>query len=457
MFAVVDIETTGGTPNTDRITEVAIYITDGRQIKDSFVSLVNPEMNIPWHITMLTGISNEMVSNAPTWDQVAQKVASFLADNIFVAHNVNFDYNFIKSQLNQSNIKWDQKKLCTVQFARKITPGLPSYSLGNLCKSLNVTITDRHRASGDALATTKVLHLLLKKDTKNYLDTYIKKKNASIPPNVAPEIVDNLPASPGVYYFHNQAGRIIYVGKAINLKKRVLSHFIGTKKNRLKMIDQIHNISYKITGNELVALLLESAEIKNHYPVFNQAQKRKSETYALGSYTDRNGYSRLAILPTRMTQNPGIIFSSAPEARKFLEYLIKEYNLCKKLSGIQNTLHSCLDYELGKCQGACLGKEDFTSYNERSKNALESLSAFGQTYVIFQPGRHIEEKCLILVEDGIYKGYGYVHIKTPISHIDEAKFYIQPQQDDTDIQRILLSYLSKNPSNVLIPETGVMV
>src|SRR6185437_1998988 len=206
MYAVVDIETTGGYASGNGITEIAIFLTDGKKVTDSFHSLINPECYIPSFITSLTGITNEMVQDAPTFEDIADEVENFTKDRVFVAHNVNFDYSFIKQEFSALGLKFERKKLCTVRLSRKIFPNLPSYSLGNLCGSLGIKIKDRHRAKGDAEATTKLLHLLVKGDNESFIDKSLKRtsRETLLPANLPKEDFEALPEEAGVYYFHDR-------------------------------------------------------------------------------------------------------------------------------------------------------------------------------------------------------------------------------------------------------------
>src|SRR6218665_1107835 len=298
-YAIVDIETTGGNASGSRITEIAIIIHDGKNVLDRYETLVNPEQDIPPSIFGLTGINNEMVANAPIFDDVSEKVLEMLTDRVFVAHNVNFDYSFVHHQLEQAGFKWSAKKLCTVRAARKIKPGLGSYSLGNLCNSLNINLENRHRAGGDADATALLFSLLLEWDDAGEIEKMIKKtaQDQRLPPNLPPDDFNNLPEKPGVYYFYNQAKKVIYVGKAINLKKRVSSHFSGNNINpqRQHFLRDIHGISFEVCATELMALLLECTEIKKLWPTYNRALKRFEAKFGIYQYEARNGYKYLAI------------------------------------------------------------------------------------------------------------------------------------------------------------------
>ena len=285
MYAIVDIETTGGYAENHRITEVAIYHHDGIQITDTYHTLVNPGRNIPYYITGLTGISTEMVLDAPTFQEVAEEIFLRLDGKIFVAHNAHFDYSFLKKELEQSGYNWQSKKLCTVRLSRKIIPGLRSYSLGSLAESLGIEIVNRHRAGGDAAATVKVFDQLLRRDHDGFIVKTLKRNSGEtiLPPNLPKEEFDRLPALPGVYYFQNARGHVIYVGKALNIKKRIAGHFTGDARewSRSKIRNEIHHINYELTGNELIALILESQEIRRLWPKYNQAQKFKTEEWGI--------------------------------------------------------------------------------------------------------------------------------------------------------------------------------
>ena len=295
-YAIIDIETTGMGIQGNKITEIAIFIHNGKEVVEEYSTLVNPECNIPYAITRLTGINNIMVATAPKFYEIAKKLILITKDCVFVAHNVNFDYNVMHKEFSELGFPFKRKKLCTIRLSRKLIPGLPSYSLGKLCASQGIKINDRHRAKGDAEATVTLFEKLLKLDNNGTFDSFLKTRSrqATLPPLLPKSIFDQLPEQTGVYYFKNEKGDIIYIGKAINIKKRVLSHFYDKKNKEVALSQQTANITFKITGSELVALLLESAEIKHHFPIFNRAQRRTNEKYGIFSYEDRSGIIHLA-------------------------------------------------------------------------------------------------------------------------------------------------------------------
>ncbi|MBX9448884.1 MAG: GIY-YIG nuclease family protein [Taibaiella sp.] len=339
-YAIVDIETTGGNASGSRITEVAILIHNGTEVVERFETLVNPEKDIPVPIFALTGISNEMVSGAPVFGDIAEQVYTLLQGRIFVAHNVNFDYSFIRHQLEDCGYQWTAKKLCTVRMARKIRPGLVSYSLGNLCHALDITIENRHRAGGDAAATAILFGKLLEWDGDHMIPEMVKRASGDqrLPPNLPHEDFEALPERPGVYYFRNQAGKVIYVGKAVNLKKRVAQHFSGHNvyPQRQGFLREIYGISFEVCATELMSLLLECIEIKRLWPVYNRALKRFEPKYGLLVYEAMNGYRYLSVGKINKHFQCIQVFNREYEAQQFLRHLSVAFGIDHRLCKLGN-------------------------------------------------------------------------------------------------------------------------
>jgi DNA polymerase-3 subunit epsilon len=446
MYAIVDIETTGGYADHHRITEIAIYHHNGTEITDYFYTLINPGRSIPEFITGLTGITTEMVENAPAFEEVADDILRLLHDRVFVAHNAQFDYAFIKKEFEQAGISWSARKLCTVRLSRKIIPGLRSYSLGSLAESLGITIADRHRAGGDAEATAKIFTLLMNQDTEGHIRQALKRNSGEtiLPPNLPREEFDRLPAKAGVYYFLNEQGRVIYVGKAINIKKRIAGHFTGEARewSRSRIRQEIHHITYELTGTELIALILESQEIQRLWPRYNQAQKFKTEEWGIFDYIDRQGYQRFSVNVVSKGSHPLKRFSSKTDAWNYLWEKVNEYELCPKLSGLQVAKGPCLHEQSGNCRGACSGKESPKKYNKRVAKALDSMEEPGDTFAIIGKGRDAEERSIILVEKGKYIGHGFFSGDITIDDFEEACTYIRKGTETPVIQSVLNSFLA---------------
>jgi len=448
MYAIVDIETTGGYAENHRITEIAIYHHDGLTITDTYHTLLNPGRNIPYYITGLTGITTEMVLDAPTFSEIGQEIFQRLDGKVFVAHNAHFDYSFLKKEFEQAGFTWNAKKLCTVRLSRKIIPGLRSYSLGSLAESLGIEIANRHRAGGDAAATVRIFDELLRRDNESHIVKALKRNSGEtiLPPNLPKEDFDKLPTKPGVYYFHDAHGHVIYVGKAINIKKRIAGHFSGDARewSRSNIRNEIHHISYELTGNELIALILESQEIRRLWPKYNQAQKFRVEEWGIFDYEDRNGYLRFSVNIVTKGSKPLIRFTSKGDAWNFLWEKVREFDLCPKLSGLQVAKGLCFDFQTGECKGACMGVESVKRYNKRAEKAISAFIGDGETAAIIGRGRNIEEQSLVLIEKGNYIGFGFFDQSVSISDFESAKTFIKPSVETRTVQNLINSYLT-NP------------
>lgn len=457
MYAIVDIETTGGYAANHRITEIAIYLHDGVQITDTFHTLINPGRSIPYYITGLTGITSEMVLSAPAFDEIAAQVFEKLDGKVFVAHNAHFDYSFLKKEFEQAGINWQARKLCTVRLSRKIIPGLRSYSLGSLAESLGIEITNRHRAKGDASATVKIFDQLLQRDRDSHILKALKRNSGEtiLPPNLPKEQFDKLPAKCGVYYFHDARGNVIYVGKAINIKKRIAGHFTGDARewSRSKIRNEIHHVTYELTGNELIALILESQEIRKLWPKYNQAQKYRVEEWGIYNYEDRNGYQRFSVNLVTRGSRPLMRFSAKGDAWNFLWEKVREFKLCPKLSGLQVSKGLCFNYQTGECQGACMCIESVKKYNKRIERAISSMSSQGSSVAIIGKGRNVDEQSLVLVEKGSYLGFGFFDSNVSISDLESARNFVRKSVETPTVQNLINSYIS-NPRGAEVINFG---
>jgi DNA polymerase-3 subunit epsilon len=377
MYAIVDIETTGGYAASNDITEIAIIIHNGSEVIDKFETLIRPVRPIPYFIQVLTGISHEMVEGAPKFEEVAGRIHEMIQNRIFIAHNVNFDYSFLKHHLEQAGYELNCPRLCTVRLSKKALPGMRSYSLGNLCRDLNIVIENRHRAGGDANATVKLFEHILQNNGAAHIEQSLKRNSREhcLPINLPKEYIDALPYTPGVYYFHNEKGKVIYVGKAKNLKYRVVSHFThnGAGRQRQEFLRNIYSISYQVCSTELMAFILENVEIRRLWPVYNNSQKRFTPKFALYCFEDMNGYLRLAIDKQKTQLQPLYTFNLLLEGHRLLNRLIKEFSLCPKLCFMQSDFQPCLGKLDHSCSGACEMEEASASYNIRVRKAIDHL------------------------------------------------------------------------------------
>ncbi len=447
QYAIVDIETTGLSPSTEKITEIAIYIHDGKKIVKEFASLINPEKKIPYRITQMTGINNRMVEDAPKFYELAKKIIELTEDKIIVGHNVRFDYSFIRSEYKSLGYDYQRKTLDTIKLSRKFIPGQPSYGLGNLCKALKIDNHARHRAEGDALATTKLFELLLSLENSPE-NTNLNGMQSSL----GKSLIDNLPREPGVYYFHNKDKELIYVGKSINIHDRILSHLSNNmNKKAVEMRNAIADVQFNLTGNELVALLLESHEIKKHQPHYNRAQRRTYYNQGLYTFFDDDGYLNLKITRVISSLNPVYTYSSVNEGKNHVKMLVAEYGLCQKLCGLYDTQGPCFHYQIHQCNGACIGLEPKESYNLRVQEALDNYQFDQSHFFILESGRNQEEMAVVKVENGRYSGFGFVNTSYATNEPSLLHDCITPYADNKEVRRIIKTHLKNNPKARLIP------
>lgn len=452
MYAIVDIETTGGHASANGITEVAILIHDGKQIIEEFRTLVNPLIPIPIYIQALTGIDDEMVRTAPQFKQVAQRIYELLQDKIFVAHNVNFDFSFLHFHLASAGFHLQTKKLCTVRLSRKIIPGLASYSLGRLCKVLGIEIQERHRAFGDAQATAKLFSLLIEKDMEGHIGKTLnqRSKEQSLPPHLPRIDMDKLPDVPGIYYFHDSKLKVIYVGKAKNIRKRVASHFTNNKPGRQKQdfLRDIHHITFQECGTELMSFILEAVEIKRIWPAHNRSLKKFEHAYGLYSYEDQNGYMRLMIDKRKKFSKPYYSCNNLLEGYNLVKNLIAGFNLCPKLCFVQRNTDSCITIGDVSCKGACEQLESVESYNGRVIMALDSLNSVFPSFLLVDEGRTYEERSCLLMENGQFYGMGYISPDMTQADITVLKNHLTPYPSNDYIRNMILSAALRFPNKI---------
>ena len=440
MYAIVDIETTGGYAAANGITEIAVYIHNGERVVKRFETLINPNRIIPHFITGLTGIDNAMVADAPLFDEVADTLFELLNDKIFIAHNVNFDYSFLKHHLKESGYELTAKKLCTVRLSKKVFPNLPSYSLGNLCRLLELPIVNRHRAGGDAMATVKLLEHCLANNGIEHIEQMLKKTSADqwLPLHLTKKDIQQLPSCPGVYYFLDAKDKVVYVGKAVNIRKRVSSHFTHNDPDRKRQnfLRTIHKIKCKECATELEAIVLESAEIKRLWPKYNVSQKQPQQKYALYMFEDNRGYMRLAI-DKKKKHFPSLYnFNLLHEGLVMLRKMIEEFELHEKLCFIDKTPFTEKDLSF---------IDPPHIYNGKIKRAIEALNEQLLTFAVIDDGKKEDERLCLLVERGNFWGMGYVSSSQKISSASELKNYLQPYADNDTIRNSIYSFVEINP------------
>ena len=444
MYAILDIETTGGQFNEEGITEIAIYKFDGHEIVDKFISLVNPEIPIQPFVVKLTGINNAMLRSAPKFFELAKRIIEMTNDCVLVAHNADFDYRILRTEFRRLGYDFNVKTLCTVELSKRLLPEQTSHSLGKLVRALGIPMADRHRASGDAMATVKLFKMLLDKDlNKEIVAAHIKFE---IQKGIAPklmDIVERLPSKTGIYYIHKEDGSLIFIGKSKNIKKRVNQHFTGITKSAKKIQNEVSVVTYEETGSELIAQLKESLEIKINRPIYNRMSPKSNFSWAVYAEKDVNGYLNLKLQKADGRKKEIKSYLSLQEGKDALYRITSNYQLCQKLTGIYETKTHCFQHTISECDGACIGKITSEEYNLRVQNFIEKNLFDNKTLAILDKGRTITERSVILVENGVYKGYAFYDLNYQINNIEILRSIIVPMQSNRDTRNNIQTYLRK--------------
>ncbi|GGB68325.1 exonuclease [Flavobacterium suaedae] len=439
MYAILDIETTGGQYNEEGITEIAIYQYDGHEITDQFISLINPEKPIQPFVVKLTGINNEMLRNAPKFYDVAKRIIEITEGCIIVAHNAGFDYRVLQAEFDRLGYNYQRQSLCTVELSQKLLPEQKSHSLGKLVRSLGIPISDRHRASGDAMATVKLFKLLLAKDVekeiiKNLVRSGEKKEVSAKIFN----LLEDIPPVTGMYYIYKENGNLVYIGKSNNIKRRLHQHFTGTSRKAKRLQKDAFTINYEETGNELIAQLKENQEVAANKPIHNRLIQKVAPPYSLYSKKNKEGYIVLTVAKTDYRKKEVTSFRNTNEARNAINKFIEEYNLSSEL------IATTRDIELDNIiNGTDITNITAEEYNTRVDRFIKQYSFYHQNMIIIDKGRSIEERSAVLIEKGVYKGYAFYDLNHQINKPEILKNILIPMPHNRDIKNIIQSYLRK--------------
>ena len=452
MYAILDIETTGGKYNEEGITEIAIYKFDGHSVVDQFISLVNPERPIQKFVANLTGINNDMLRHAPKFYEVAKRIVEITEEAILVAHNSNFDYRILKTEFNRLGYHYERKTLCTVELSKKLLPGLPSYSLGKLVREVGIPLSNRHRASGDAQATVSLFKLLLSKDSKKEIvsDSVKFSPTRNIDTKLL-RIIENTPSVTGVYYMHREDGEVIYIGKSKNIKKRLTQHFTNDNRKSKKIQEEVATVSYEQTGSDLIAQLKENEEIKINKPIYNRALRRSIFQYQLVESVDEMGYIRLQIEKTNTRKKSITTFTNYSQAKNFMFKITGQYGLCQKLTGLHPGNGACFAHSIRECNGACIQQEPAEHYNQRVRDFLDEYLFENKTLLLIDKGRAVDERAVVFIEKGVFRGIAFASLNYQITNPKVLQSLITPMQDNRDAQHIIQNALRKNKGLKMIP------
>ncbi|PKO86868.1 MAG: ethanolamine utilization protein [Betaproteobacteria bacterium HGW-Betaproteobacteria-12] len=383
-LAFVDLETTGATATVDRITEIGIIEVDADGAVREWQQLVNPGVRIPPFIEQLTGISNEMVAAAPPFEQVAADTLRRLEGRLFIAHNARFDYSFLKNEFKRLGVTFRAPVLCTVKLSRTLFPEHKRHNLDSLIERHGLAAEARHRALADAQLIHQFWQKIHIERDGASIEAALQAQNArpSLPPQLDPAIVDDLPDGHGVYLFYGENALPLYVGKAKNLRQRVLSHFAAdhSSAKEMALAQQVRRIDWIETAGEIGALLKEATLVKTLQPTANRLLRRNDEVCTWTLVDEGEGWLRPQ-LALASELDFGIrsacygLFKNSKEASEVLRALAAEHRLCDALLGLEKTTPGkpCFGYQLKRCKGACIGAEPYAKHTMRLIGGLARL------------------------------------------------------------------------------------
>lgn len=417
MYAVLDIESTGGKYNKEGIMEIAIHRFDGHQVVDQFISLVNPEREIQPFVMKLTGINNKMLKTAPKFHEVAKRIVEITDDATLVAHNAQFDYRILRTEFRRLGYDYQRKTLCTVDLSKKLMPDAESHSLGKLVRSLGIAVSDRHRANGDAIATLKLFKLLLAKDTeKRVMTETIRSETLGELSPTQLDMVEQLPTETGIYYMHNKKGEIIFIGKTTNIKKRVNQHFTNVSELARKLQKETKKVSFEKTGSELIALLKQQNEVQKNKPQYNDTNSG-GYTHGIYKHEDKKGKFILKSEKANGQSDRLSSFSSLKASEGFLRKLIIDHGL-----------------------------EDIVSveqFNQKVIHLFEKYSIHNRNLILIDNGREHGEQSAVIIKNGQVTGYAYTELNHQINRPDVLQKIATPIDQSVETTYLVESFLRK--------------
>ncbi len=444
MYAILDIEATGGKLGEESIIEIAIYKFDGLEIVDQFISLVNPEKKIDQFVQKLTHITDKMVLTAPKFHEIAKRIVEITDDCILVGHNVMFDYRMLVQEFERLGYSYKKDWIDTFEYSEKLIPGLPSYSLGKLCASLGIVVTDRHRASGDARATISLFKMLLDKDSKKIITKKTGLKQPKKAHSKYQKLLEGLPNTIGIFYLYNSRKQLIYISRSNNIALTINQIFASKtlKSNKLKRYTR--TIKFEETGSGFLAALKENNEVLKNQPMYN-TKMVENKVYPFGLYflESKRGYSRLEIGKVRKAI-PVLKFKTKERAKEVLEKIVNDYNLCQQVNAGIKSAEPCFQYEVDKCKGACIKEESREEYNQRLNEFIKTTEFPSETFIVIDKGRHGIEKSFYLVENNVFKGFGYYEYHHQIKTLEKIHNILIPIEEKDEVRNMLKYFLFKN-------------
>ncbi|MDB5224449.1 MAG: polC [Candidatus Adlerbacteria bacterium] len=447
-FAIVDTETSGTSPNNNQIIEIGILRVEQGKVVRTYKTLIKPARMIPKVITSITGIQPEDLEDAPAFEEVALDIREMLEGAVMVAHNARFDYSFIKNEFKRLGIPYNAKTLCTVKLSRELFPQYSHHNLDAVIEAHGLRCINRHRAYDDADALWQFLQVVEKKIEKEKMVATIEKLlgNHTLPTGLSREMLRGLPNTPGVYIFYGADNEVLYVGKSVNIRTRVLSHFSGDHQTakELRMTGEVAHVGFEETTGELSALFLESKLIKELIPVYNRALRKAKQLAVMTRTETERGYSSVSVSYASYvdpTEGEVLgIFRTKRQAKDFLDSVVRDHALCPKLLGVEQGTGACFQQQLGHCQGACVGAERVHDYNARFSGVFAARKIKTWPYkgpVVVKEDAEAEEGTAYVIDN--WRLVAKINY-TNESHDEEA---VGESEFDYDAYKILIKHFMK--------------
>jgi DNA polymerase-3 subunit epsilon len=429
-FAVVDVETTGGYAGAHRVTEVGIAISNGQRVIDTYHTLINPEKVIPHHITVLTGIDDAMVMEAPRFEEKADEIEALLADSVFVAHNVNFDYSFIRGELARLGRNLRSRKLCTARYARSLLPDQHGFSLNKLARRFGIVNQQPHRALSDAITAAEILHKLLALDGEGMVTKKISRleREVKLPLYLPPDKFHSISNVPGVYYMYGSGKNPIYIGKAKKLKQRIAQHFQHSDAARTQaFMREVTRLETKPMGTELMAYIREDVDIRKYWPKHNRAQKQINMGFHIVPYQDHEGILRIGIKRGRHFHDALVTFQSMRAAMVWLHQQVEAFQLNPEWCGLGQ----------GWQHYACPEKEE---HNAKTASLIQSLQYSKPDEIIRLKGRNSRERAFIWLRQKQVYAIGFAPLEIDWDDHEQLNAHSETVFPSSRINQLAMSY-----------------
>ena len=433
MYAILDIETTGGDYDQEGITEIAIYQYDGYKITDQFCSLINPKKQIQPFVKKLTGINEKMLRNAPVFFEVAKRIVEITKDCIIVAHNAAFDYRILKTEFKRLGYAYERKTICTINLSKELLPDQKVFSLGKLASNLGIPFSERHRAFGDAQATLKLFELLIEKDVgKNIIREHTKILKNNKTPKRYLKIIDKLPSKMGIYYVLDADNEIIYIGKSKNIKQSVIQDLTASNKKSIIIQNKISKVSFSISGGELITHLKQQNEIKINRPKLNGPAKYR--IYPIGIRIDKTKtYHSVTVEQVKKNFEYLSVFKNKNLAEKAVLILTDEFKIQLKNSNSKNSHNN----------NTIQKRDSSKQHNKKIMELCKSFSYPFSDFLLTENGRKQGEFTFILIKNYQFKGYGYFELYHQIKSMSQIVSRLVSMEENNDVKKLIHNFLLK--------------